>query len=121
MSCIQGEEWIKCHAIIHAASAAAGAVGAGLAQLPCSDNLIITPVQLAMTISLGQVFGISLTECTARSAMVSAAGSMVGRTTAQLAVGWLPIAGNIINACTAVTVTEGLGWLVAEDFARERA
>ena len=121
MSYIQGEEWLKCHAIIHAASAVAGAVGAGLAQLPCSDNLIITPVQLSMTIALGRVFGISLTECAARSAVVSAVGSMVGRTAAQLAVGWIPIAGNIINACTAATVTEGLGWLVAEDFVRQTA
>ena len=32
-------EKTKCHAIIHSAATAAGAVGAGLAQLPMSDNL----------------------------------------------------------------------------------
>lgn len=41
----------KCHAIIHTASASAAAVGAGLAQLPGSDNAAITPIQLAMTVS----------------------------------------------------------------------
>lgn len=45
----------KCHAIIHTASASAAAVGAGLAQLPGSDNAAITPIQLAMTVSLGAV------------------------------------------------------------------
>ena len=31
-----------CNGIIHSASAAAAAIGGGLAQVPASDNLIIT-------------------------------------------------------------------------------
>lgn len=53
---------VRCHAIIHTASAACAAVGAGLAQAPCSDSLIIAPIQTAMVVSLGQVFGVALTE-----------------------------------------------------------
>lgn len=49
-----------CNGIIHSASAAAAAVGGGLAQVPASDNLIITPIQLTMAVSLGKVFGITL-------------------------------------------------------------
>ena len=49
-----------CRGIIHSASATVGAVGAGLAQVPGSDNLVITPIQLTMAISLGKVFGITL-------------------------------------------------------------
>ena len=41
----------KCHAIIHTASASAAAAGAGLAQLPGSDNAVITPIQLASYIA----------------------------------------------------------------------
>lgn len=106
----------KCHAIIHSASASAGAVGAGLAHFPGSDNAIITPIQLVMTISLGRVFGLELTDSAARAAWASVAAATVGRTVSQFLIGWIPIAGNIINAGTAAFITEVIGWLLAEDF-----
>lgn len=34
----------ECHAIIHAASARCAGIGAGLAQLPGSDNAAIVPI-----------------------------------------------------------------------------
>lgn len=107
----------KCHAIIHSASASAGAVGAGLAQIPCSDNLVITPIQLAMTVSLGHVFGIDLSESSAKAALASAVAATVGRTAVQVLTGWIPLVGNAINACTAASLTEAIGWMLAEDFA----
>lgn len=106
----------ECHGIIHTASVAAGGVGAGLAQVPGSDNLIITPIQLTMTISLGRVFGRSLTESTAKAALGSAAASTVGKTAAQMLVGWIPGFGNVINASMAAAITEALGWLIAKEF-----
>ena len=109
----------KCHAIIHTASASAAAVGAGLAQIPGSDNAVITPIQLVMTISLGRVFGLELTESAAGTAVASAAAATVGRTASQLLIGWVPVAGNIINAGTAATITEAIGWLLAEEFASQ--
>ncbi len=109
----------KCHAIIHSASASAAAVGAGLAQIPCSDNAVITPIQLTMTISLGRVFGLELTESAARAAVASVAAATVGRTVSQILIGWIPIAGNLVNAGTAATVTEAIGWLLAEEFASQ--
>ena len=109
----------KCHAIIHTASASAAAVGAGLAQIPGSDNAVITPIQLVMTISLGRVFGLELTESAAGAAVASAAAATVGRTASQVLIGWVPVAGNIINAGTAATITEAIGWLLAEGFASQ--
>lgn len=120
MRYMTSEQQIKCHAIIHTASASAAAIGAGLAQIPGSDNLIITPIQLAMTISLGQVFGIDLSESSAKAALASAAAATVGRTTAQVLVGWLPGVGNLINAGTAASLTEAIGWMLAEDFAKRQ-
>lgn len=111
----------KCHGIIHGASVSAGAVGIGLAQIPCSDNAVITPIQLAMTVALGRVFGIELTESSAKAALASVAAATVGRTLSQVLVGWIPIAGNIINAATAASVTEAMGWILAEDFAKQTA
>ena len=121
MSHMNSDQLARCHAIIHSASASAGAVGAGLAQIPCSDNAVITPIQLAMAIGLGQVFGTELTESSAQAAVASVAGSTIGRTLSQVLVGWIPVAGNIVNACTAASLTEAMGWILAENFARQYA
>ena len=102
------EQKKKCHAIIHAASVAAGGAGAGMAQIPGSDNAVITPIQLTMTISLGKVFGVTLTESAAKAAIGSLAASTVGRTVTQVLVGWIPGVGNAINATTAAGLTESL-------------
>ena len=119
MSYITTEQRGKCHVIIHGASVSAGAVGAGLAQIPCSDNALITPIQLTMTIALGRVFGIELTDSAARASLASIAAATVGRTASQVLIGWIPVAGNILNACTAASLTEAMGWLLAEDFAKQ--
>lgn len=121
MSHINAEQRAKCHAIIHSASASAGAVGAGLAQIPGSDNAVIVPIQIGMTIGLGRVFGIELSESAAKAAVASAAGTTVGRCISQVLVGWIPGVGNAINAGTAAALTESLGWMLAEDFARRAA
>ena len=107
-----------CNGIIHTASLAAGGVGAGLAQLPCSDNLLITP-QLTMAISLGKVFDIELDQSAAKSAVASAASATVGRAMAQVLAGWIPGVGNIINAVTAASITEAIGWIMANEFERQ--
>ncbi|MCD7715097.1 MAG: hypothetical protein LUI39_01410 [Lachnospiraceae bacterium] len=109
----------KCNAIIHSASAEAAAVGAGLAQIPGSDNLVITPIQLAMTIALGKVFGINLSESAAKAAVGSVAASTIGRTASQVLIGWLPGVGNVINASTAAALTETMGWTLAKEFEKE--
>lgn len=110
------EQKKKCHAIIHTASVAAASVGAGLAQIPGSDNAAITPIQLTMTISLGKVFGISLSESTAMAAIGSVAANTIGRTVSQFLVGWIPGIGNTINASTAAALTESMGWTLAKQF-----
>lgn len=110
------EQKIKCSTIIHAASISAGGVGAGLAQIPGSDNAVITPIQLTMTIALGKVFGVKLTESAAMAALGSGATSTVGRTVSQVLVGWVPGIGNAINAATAAGLTETLGWILAKGF-----
>ena len=108
-----------CNGIIHTASAAAAAVGGGLAQIPGSDNAVITPIQLTMAISLGQVFGIELSQSAAKAALASAAAATIGRTASQVFIGWIPGVGNIINATTAATLTEAIGWIMANEFEKQ--
>ena len=99
----------KCDTIIHGASVAAAGAAAGLAQIPGSDNA-------AIIISLGQVFGKELTKNAATALLGTATASTVGRGISQFLVGWIPGVGNAINAGTAASVTEALGWTIARRF-----
>lgn len=110
-----------CNGIIHSASAATAAVGGGLAQVPTSDNIIITPIQLTMAVALGEVFGITLDQSAAKAAVASSTAATVGRSLSQLLIGWIPGVGNIINAATAATITETIGWIMANEFESRRA
>ncbi len=110
------KEIAMCNSIIHTASVGAGVVGAGLAQFPCSDNVILTPIQLTMAVSLAKVFGHDLSKGAAKAAVASAIAAKVGRAASQVAAGLLPVAGNVINACTAASLTEGIGWIMAKEF-----
>lgn len=106
----------KCHEIIHFASLLCASVGAGLAQVPGSDNAAITPIQLAMVVSLGKVFDCSISESSAKAAVASATAGVIGRTASQILLGWIPVLGNAINATTAAGLTEAVGWIIAKEF-----
>lgn len=113
----------KCHAIIHAASTAAAAVGSGLAQIPGSDNGPLVAIQATMVISIGQVFDVNLKETGARAFLSTRLSHMVGkhaaRFAAQVLVGWIPWIGNVVNAATAAGITEAIGWIVVKEFDKE--
>lgn len=100
----------KVKAIIHSASIAAGTVGAGLAQLPCSDNAAITPIQIAMIVAIGEVYGQDISLTAAASTLSTASAGIVGRALSQAFIGWVPAFGNVLNASTAFTVTQAIGW-----------
>lgn len=113
-------EKTKCHGIIHAATTTAAGIGAGLAQLPGSDAIPITTIQVGMIISLGAVFGKEIDKTVGTTILGGVAGAVGGRTVSQFLVGWIPGFGNAINATTAFTITEAIGWLVANGFDQER-
>lgn len=117
------EQKAKCHTIIHGASIAAGGAGAGMAQIPGSDNLAIAPIQAGMAIALGKVFGIALSDSAARALtgtmITNMGGRLVARTATQILVGWIPGIGNAVNTATAASFTEALGWALAREFDEE--
>ncbi|NJL41878.1 MAG: hypothetical protein HC899_38330 [Leptolyngbyaceae cyanobacterium SM1_4_3] len=96
--------------IIHGAATAAGAVGAGMAQIPGSDNAVITPIQVAMIMAIGQYHNKNIEDAAALSILSSVSAGVVGRTASQIIVGWIPGIGNTINAITAASITEAIGW-----------
>ena len=113
------EQNSKCHKIIHTAAASAAAIAAGLAQIPGSDTVPITAIQVGMIIGLGSVFGMDISEAAAKSILGAGLAAIGGRTVSQFLVGWIPGWGNAVNATTAFTITETLGWKVANDFSEE--
>jgi uncharacterized protein (DUF697 family) len=98
------------HVIIHGASTAAAGVGAGLAQIPGSDTPVLMSLQTAMVVGIAQQYGVSMTKTAAADLILTFAASMAGRGISQLLVGWIPGAGNAINASTAAAITEAIGW-----------
>ena len=108
------EQNTKCHAIIHTASAAAGACG--LSPIPGSDAIPIMAIQVTMIISLGEVFGHHFTrsyiEALAKNKIAEAAGKFLVGNVSRIIPGF----GSIVNSGIAATVTEAIGWECAEEF-----
>lgn len=107
---------LKANMAIHLAATAAASVGAGLAQIPTADNLVITPIQMALIGVMAKIQGKHLEEAAIPTLLTSLSASVVGRGASQIAVGWIPGAGNAINAATAFGITEALGWAAYKYF-----
>ena len=117
------EQKKRCHEIIHAASISAGAVGVGAASIPVVGSFIslcdesaITPIQIAMIMSLGKVFDVSLDKTTAAGLLTGMVTAKVGRTVDGFLAGFVPGLGSAVNGGTAASITEGVGWSVVAYF-----
>jgi len=106
----------KSRRIIHMAAIAGALAALIMAQLPASDNLILVPIEIIMVIRLGGVFQVRLKESISTSFIVGSVATFLGRGISEFLVGWIPVAGNIINAVTAAAVIEFLGHAVVKGF-----
>lgn len=108
----------KCAAVIHTATTAAAA--AGVIPIPMADTIPITGAQVAMIIGLGRVFDIPLSEAAAKSILGGTMASQAGRAIFSNIIKGIPgvgtLVGGVISAGTSITLTETLGWMVADDF-----
>ena len=100
----------KITAVIHSASVAAAGVGGGLAQIPGSDMPVLCGIQTSMVIAIANLHGAKIGEAAAMDLVVTYAAGYGGRAISQLLVGWIPGFGNAINAATAASITEAVGW-----------
>lgn len=108
----------KCHAIIHSAAAAAGVCGTS--PIPGSDALPIMAAQVTMIIALGEVFDVHITRSYAEAIVKNKVAEAVGKLAAGQLVKLIPL-GSFINAAIAASVTEAIGWEVAEEFSKRAA
>lgn len=103
----------KCEMIIHGSSvAAAGAAAATI--VPGADSVAIMPIQIAMVAAVSRQYGIDLSASVIRSTVYASLGSIVGKAGAGLLLRWTPIAGNVVRASVAFSVTQALGRLLLE-------
>ena len=109
----------KIHTIIHTATLTAGGIGAGLAQIPGSDMPVLMALQTAMIVAIGHEHSYSITKANAKSILLTLPAGYGGRALSQYLVGWLPGIGNVINASTAMAITEAIGWTADAYFAKD--
>jgi uncharacterized protein (DUF697 family) len=100
----------KIHGAIHLATASAALVGAGMAQVPAPDSLLLVPIQTTMVIAIGAAHGHTIDKSAALSLLGTMPAVMVGREASKYLVGCFPGVGNVINASTAAAITEAMGW-----------
>ena len=115
---------IAVNAIIHPASLAAAGVGAGLAQIPAGDCIPLIGIQTVMIITIGKAFGKELDETAGRAAASAGVAKTIGKAVAKVAagkvaIGLIPIVGNVTNAAIAFALTQMVGWEAAWQFDRE--
>lgn len=113
MAGTNGDRKQKCELIIHGASvAAAGAAAATI--VPGADSVAIMPIQIAMVAAVSREYGIELSASVVRSTVYASLGSIVGKAGAGVLLRWTPIAGNVVRASVAFSVTQALGRLLLE-------
>jgi uncharacterized protein (DUF697 family) len=100
----------KVRPIIRTAATAASVAAGGMAPFPGADNTILTPIQAAMIIAIGQCCGKSLGQADALAMLGAISMRVAGRVTSQVLVGRLPFVGNAINVGSAAVVTQSIGW-----------
>jgi uncharacterized protein (DUF697 family) len=105
--------------VIHGFSAACGLVGGGLAQIAGSDAPAICSLQATMIAAIADEHGVKVSKAAAADFLLTFVARAAGRAVSQALIGWLPGLGNIINAATAIALTESIGWAANEHFSKE--
>ena len=104
----------QCRVIIHTAAVAAG--GIGLSPIPGSDVVPLVATQTTMIVALGRVFNINIEKSYAASLAKTAIISQLGKLVAGQFFKIIPGFGSVTNAGVAFSMTELLGWDVADEF-----
>lgn len=115
------EEKSKCHMIIHAAAAAAGA--GNIVPIPGLGAAADMVTMTTMAISLAAVFGKELTNAAARGAAYAALKKVILTQPVRYAtkelVKFIPWIGSMVAASISVALTEAAGWQLAQEFDHE--
>ena len=105
------------HKVVVAATAAAAATGAG--PIPFSDAAVLVPIQVGMLAGISATFGIDLSRAFFATLVATMAGTtgatVLGRAVVSNLLKFIPVvgsvAGGVISATAAATLTTALGEL----------
>jgi hypothetical protein len=76
--------------------------------------------QTVMILGIAELYGATPTKALVAEILLPFSATMVGRTASQFLLGWLPTLGNVLNAVTAASLTEAIGW-AADGYFKEAA
>ncbi|GGA43996.1 caspase family protein [Okeania sp. KiyG1] len=115
---LKNEDFSKLEAIIHTASVSAAAASGALAQGAAFglDTPVLITIHIGMVIQLGEVFGRKLNKNTAAALLGSSVGVGIGAFGVKAILGFIPFAGNLVNATVSFGYTELLGWTFVKLF-----
>ena len=94
--------------VVAAAIAIAGGIAA--TPIPVADAPLLITTQFEMLRRLSTIYGVTLSATTLATAMTGAGASMIGKTIAGTLLKFVPIAGSVVNAGIAGSITWVLGW-----------
>lgn len=94
------------------------ATSAGLNPLPMSDSLLIAPQQIAMSVKISKIFGFDSFGENAKALLQSQLVSLAGKQLVASLTKFIPIAGQVINASVAGSMTFALGTALIEIYAK---
>ncbi|WP_237396954.1 hypothetical protein [Okeania sp. KiyG1] len=115
---LKNEDFSKLEVIIHTASGSAAAASGALAQGAAFglDTPVLITIHIGMIIQLGEVFGRKLNKSTAAALLGSSVGVGIGAFGVKAILGFIPFAGNLVNATVSFGYTELLGWTFVKLF-----
>lgn len=94
--------------------AVAAATAAGAIPIPGSDVFVITPIQLGMVGKLVALYGFDPLKC--KEQMYPLIAAAIGPTIARQLLKFIPIAGSMIAAGVAASITGGIGYFCIDTF-----
>ena len=94
------------------------ATSAGLNPLPMSDSLLIAPQQIAMSVKISKIFGFDSFGENAKALLQSQLVSLAGKQLVTSLTKFIPIAGQVINASVAGSMTFALGTALIEIYVK---
>jgi uncharacterized protein (DUF697 family) len=80
---------------------------------------VIFSLQAAMIKLLADEHSIIFSKTAATELLLTFVACFGGRSLSEVLVGWIPVWGNVVNASTAFTLTEAIGWAAHAYFTEE--
>ena len=104
------------YGIVVLATVANTLVGAGTAHIGVAGSKACAAVETLMISGIGRTVGKPITKTLVKSTATSNSASKLGKTLSMATVGHIPVAGRVVNAVIAGTITLSLGCGIVKEY-----